>query len=240
MWYPTTNSDELYHHGILGQKWGKKNGPPYPLNAEDHSAAEKAAKKAKRAERRAARQEKRAAKKEAKAVKKAEKAEAKRQKILKTGNLKQIRKLKGNISNQEYADVFNRLTNEKKLEEIDKEVKKTTAEKIKAAADALNSINNGTRSAVELYNRGAQIFNTINKVKHFTNKKLPEVGKDDDSEKKAKEAAKNFFINKATPKQINQTRENFSGEDLGKAMARVKTNESFDEFYKKWIEEHGE
>lgn len=24
---------ELYHHGILGQKWGVKNGPPYPLNS---------------------------------------------------------------------------------------------------------------------------------------------------------------------------------------------------------------
>lgn len=24
-------SNELYHHGILGQKWGVKNGPPYPL-----------------------------------------------------------------------------------------------------------------------------------------------------------------------------------------------------------------
>ena len=35
------SNDYLSHHGILGQKWGKKNGPPYPLDAEDHSAAEK-------------------------------------------------------------------------------------------------------------------------------------------------------------------------------------------------------
>lgn len=33
----------LAHHGILGQKWGKKNGPPYPLGSSDHSAAEKKA-----------------------------------------------------------------------------------------------------------------------------------------------------------------------------------------------------
>ena len=24
---------ELKHHGILGQKWGVKNGPPYPLGS---------------------------------------------------------------------------------------------------------------------------------------------------------------------------------------------------------------
>ena len=33
----------LMHHGILGQRWGKKNGPPYPLGAGDHSASEKKA-----------------------------------------------------------------------------------------------------------------------------------------------------------------------------------------------------
>ena len=36
-------STELCHHGISGMKWGKKNGPPYPLGAGDHSASEKKA-----------------------------------------------------------------------------------------------------------------------------------------------------------------------------------------------------
>lgn len=47
VWKPTYtysfNPDELYHHGIAGQKWGHRNGPPYPLSAGAHSAAEKKA-----------------------------------------------------------------------------------------------------------------------------------------------------------------------------------------------------
>lgn len=34
---------ELYHHGILSQKWGRLNGPPYPLGRDNHSASEKKA-----------------------------------------------------------------------------------------------------------------------------------------------------------------------------------------------------
>ena len=33
--------DYLAHHGILGQRWGKRNGPPYPLGVGDHSEVEK-------------------------------------------------------------------------------------------------------------------------------------------------------------------------------------------------------
>ena len=33
----------LMHHGIAGQKWGRRNGPPYPLSAGAHSASEKKA-----------------------------------------------------------------------------------------------------------------------------------------------------------------------------------------------------
>jgi len=38
-----TIGGELYHHGILGQKWGDRNGPPYPLGSGDHSTKEKKA-----------------------------------------------------------------------------------------------------------------------------------------------------------------------------------------------------
>lgn len=33
----------MYHHGIFGQRWGVRNGPPYPLDDEDHSARERKA-----------------------------------------------------------------------------------------------------------------------------------------------------------------------------------------------------
>lgn len=32
-----TLKSELYHHGIEGQKWGVRNGPPYPLDRETHT-----------------------------------------------------------------------------------------------------------------------------------------------------------------------------------------------------------
>ena len=41
--YQFSRDEDLSHHGILGQKWGKRNGPPYPLKESDHSAAEKKA-----------------------------------------------------------------------------------------------------------------------------------------------------------------------------------------------------
>lgn len=40
--------DVLMHHGILNQKWGVRNGPPYPLGGGDYSPSEKKAIKGQR------------------------------------------------------------------------------------------------------------------------------------------------------------------------------------------------
>ena len=40
-YYAVNTSDTLWHHGILGQRWGKRNGPPYPLSGGAHSQREK-------------------------------------------------------------------------------------------------------------------------------------------------------------------------------------------------------
>ncbi len=40
VWYYTPEG-ELAHHGIKGQKWGERNGPPYPLKTSQKSSAEK-------------------------------------------------------------------------------------------------------------------------------------------------------------------------------------------------------
>ena len=44
------NEEYLAHHGIIGQRWGKKNGPPYPLDRKVSAKVKKQGRKRKDAE----------------------------------------------------------------------------------------------------------------------------------------------------------------------------------------------
>lgn len=189
MWSPTINSDELYHHGIMGMQWGKQNGPPYPIREGDHSIKEKRAmRKAARQERIAARKAKKQQKHELKMQRKAEKAEARRKEILRKGDAKAISKLKGNISNDEYREVFQRLNNERILDELTSSQVKEISAKINSIKNILSNVKTASDAAIDFYNNGADVYNTIMQVKGIQNKRMTPVlrtkRKDDKKKKK--------------------------------------------------------
>lgn len=94
----------ICHHGILGQKWGKRNGPPYPLDVGSYSTAEK---KAGKLGRKIDKYNAKAGKAERKSIKLANKADKryKRKKIYKRSKSEQEEFLrKESKKQQKYID----------------------------------------------------------------------------------------------------------------------------------------
>lgn len=109
----------LEHHGILGQKWGKKEGPPYPLGSGDHSSAEKSAAKAAGVKvgqdsgkgSIANVKKKSTSSKSAKKVMTEEEKRAAAVEAVKSGDRKKIAKYASYLSSQELQDAENRVRN---------------------------------------------------------------------------------------------------------------------------------
>ena len=103
-------SDELYHHGILRQKWGVRHGPPYPLSRQHNAIGEKARRRAAASGSSSKRRQEEAAQRRAK------------QDVLNRGSARQVLQYhrENPISNSELEAAIKRIEFENKLIELDR------------------------------------------------------------------------------------------------------------------------
>lgn len=168
--------EELYHHGVLGQSWGRRHGPPYPLDGVDKKIARAEAKRKREKERRLKKLQ-RAAKKARKLKKKQEKQEAdtlkKKQKLVKSGDMDKIRKNADLFNNDELQYILERDAMKRGL---GGEKERTTDEKFDLAMKRMGQI-------ADIAVKGGQVFSAMKQgaemVSAFHGVKVKELEKEE-------------------------------------------------------------
>lgn len=231
--------ESLEHHGILGQKWGRKQGPPYPLDSEDHSAAEKkagwrkslegATEKIKAATEKAKAEI--AARKESKPAQNAEKKEEEKKPldkkaVINSADAKTIQENASQLTTQELQEAVNRMN---LMQQVNSRVPTppTVQDKINGAVNKLDQAATTVTKGIDAYNKVARIYNKFqdpplpvldgtaaDRAKKMADDKKAEV------EKKRKDlvdkAIKSGDVNK-----ILQVQGVATNEELGGAVKRI-------------------
>lgn len=177
--------NELYHHGVEGMSWGKRNGPPYPLNVEGRVSLRKQILRKKK-------------KQKADDVKKysdmsdEEKTEAK-QKAIRTGNIREAYSNRNEYSDQELQAVRNRFRLNQEVSQLARENVKTgqqkadeIASKFETAARLTNAVANTTANGIKIYNSLGAVMAKINGVDFEPVNTNPSGGKKNKNKKKKK------------------------------------------------------
>ena len=225
--YEGITEDELYHHGILGQKWGVRRFQPYRPGAKVKGGKEVGiATKVKQRVTGAVDgiKEHRAAKKKAAQVKKAQATrkanldfqEAKR-KAIESGSVDDLAKFKGKLSAEEYAYAFRRLDNERKLDQLVAANQPDPWEKVDkgfALVSRLAGYANTVSNAKESFDR-------LNKSKK-------------DAAKEKKENAANDALTKVTNlDELNKVQKdhNLTPEQYAKGLSILGTKHQYEKLY---------
>lgn len=160
---PYYNPYWLEHHGVKGQSWGDRNGPPYPLSRGKDGRVTQTQKKKKQsliARMKAEHQKKVKVKQRAKAkAEKAKKAEENlskeelREKLLKSTDPKFIAKHVDLLDTKEIKDRLDRIDTEKRLKNLTKD--ETSKKKIDRGMEMvkhISTIADATSKAAKAYN----------------------------------------------------------------------------------------
>lgn len=213
------------HHGILGQKHGVKNGPPYPLDPEDHSAREKKAGwikslKTRHVERKKKKQRQKALEKARVAkVEKAKQAELQKkfdeekEKVLRSGSASEILKYKGQMTNAEMQTAIDRIDKESRLYGLSQKEQKTAWDKLDNIFDKVGKVTNWVNKAADGYTAVDRLLKKFN-------------GGDDDEDILQK------AIKSGDLEMINRYKRKMTFSQLAQAMNKYNKERELDELLK--------
>lgn len=194
---------ELYHHGVLGQKWGVRR-----FQNKDGSLTDAGKKRISRKQKKALEKARKAKHDKAEAAKKAkqeqEDFEKNKKRVLESGSAAEVAKYKGKLTNKELQDVVNRLNMEQRVSELAVNKEPSRIEKI---TDRIDKANKFADKGITGWNNIAKILNAT------TNADLPII---DGNKKKDKavEKARKKLIESGTPEQIKKHFGKLSVKDL--------------------------
>ena len=158
----------MNHHGVLGQKHGVKNGPPYPLDEGDHSSSEEsAAKKAGisvgTSSGKGSLDNVESSTKKESTDKKESSSDTSQKKptkedIVNSGDIKLIQ---SSMKDLNLTELQTAIAKRSLMIQVNKTANPSTVKKLQETAQTLKDISVSAENVISFYNTGAKILNSL-------------------------------------------------------------------------------